>query len=226
MSEDFSNSYEAAPKETVNWLLWFLIAIIGFCLLATIVAAIGAYFYLSPAASTPTEIRLDLFLTQTALAQQLSSPQSPTTEPISPTATMITEPTIPPTSIPTLAPPTEIILSPTQIQVESPTPTSTEDPNGKWEACPGIYLSRLHVGETAFVSTDPPLPNRVRTQPSSNALVIGFIQPGELVDIIEGPSCSNKWIWWRVHSQKTGMTGWTAEGDSENYWLVPVNLEE
>jgi len=226
MTEDFSNSFENPPNNSVNWLLWLLIAILGFCLLATVVAVIGAYFYLSPVRSTTTVIHLDLFLTQTALAQQLSSPLPPTDEPISPTATMITEPTLPPTLIPTLVPPTEPIINPTQSQIESATPTSTQDPTGNWEACPGIYLSRLHVGETAFVSTDPPLPNRVRTQPSANALVIGFIQPGELVDIIEGPSCSNKWIWWRVHSQKTGMTGWTAEGDSENYWLVPVDLEE
>jgi hypothetical protein len=66
------------------------------------------------------------------------------------------------------------------------------------------------------------LPNRIRRQPNSSSEVLGFIQPGEKVDILEGPSCSNAWIWWRVRSQQTGLTGWTAEGDANDYWLIPV----
>jgi len=203
-----------SPARSWKWLVWTIIGLVFFCLLAGIVIAIGVYFYLTPVRTTPTEVRLDLFLTQTELARQLANPV-PTTE--IPTTLALTA-TFQPTASPSLEP----TSSPTTLKIESPTITNTLDPTDNWEACPGIYLSRLHVGETAFVSTDPPLPNRVRTQPSLNGSIIGFLQPGELIDIIEGPSCSNKWIWWRVHSQKTGMTGWTVEGDSDNYWLVPV----
>ncbi len=214
ISEDNSNPMVDPPVRSWKWLVWTIIGLVFFCLLAGIVIAIGVYFYLTPVRATPTEVRLDLFLTQTELAHQLANP-APTTEiPAPPSSTATLEPTASPSQEPT--------ASPTTLRIDSPTPTNTLDPSDNWEACPGIYLSRLHVGETAFVSTDPPLPNRVRTQPSLNGSIIGFLQPGELIDIIEGPSCSNKWIWWRVHSQKTGMTGWTAEGDSDNYWLVPV----
>ena len=72
------------------------------------------------------------------------------------------------------------------------------------------------------MSYDPPLANRVRTQPNAVAPVVGFIQPGEKVAILGGPICSNEWIWWQVHALQSGMTGWTAEGDKQGYWLVPL----
>jgi hypothetical protein len=62
----------------------------------------------------------------------------------------------------------------------------------------------------------------VRTQPNTDGAVLGFIQPGEEIDILEGPICSNQWIWWRVRSLTSGLTGWTAEGDDSGYWLVPA----
>ena len=72
------------------------------------------------------------------------------------------------------------------------------------------------------MSYDPPLANRVRTQPNGVAPVVGFIQPGEKVTLIGGPICSDEWIWWQVRSLQSGMTGWTAEGDKQGYWLVPL----
>ena len=58
--------------------------------------------------------------------------------------------------------------------------------------------------------------------PYIDADIIGFIDPGEKIEIIKGPSCSNQWVWWKVKSLKNGEIGWTSEGDAENYWLVPV----
>jgi hypothetical protein len=100
--------------------------------------------------------------------------------------------------------------------------TSTES-NLTWMPCPGIYASRLHVGDQAFVSYNPPLANRVRTQPNAASTVLGYIQPGEKIEIIGGPVCSNDWIWWQIRSISNNLTGWTAEGDKQNYWLVPSN---
>jgi hypothetical protein len=88
--------------------------------------------------------------------------------------------------------------------------------------CPGIYYSRLYVGDVAYVSFDPPLPNRVRSQPSATGINLGVLQPGERAAIIGGPECSNQWIWWEVRSLASGLTGWTAEGDNKAYWLVPA----
>ncbi len=107
----------------------------------------------------------------------------------------------------------------------TPTVTETVAPqSGPWEACPGAaYLSRLRVGDKAKVSEDPPLANRVRSQPSLTGEVLGFIEPGEEMTILEGPGCSANWVWWRVRSLETGLEGWTAEGDKDSYWLVPDN---
>ncbi|MDO9088014.1 MAG: SH3 domain-containing protein [Anaerolineaceae bacterium] len=116
----------------------------------------------------------------------------------------------------------ELTPTPTSISISTLTPTGTNNEE-YWEACPGYYLSRLHIGDKAKVSEDPPLSNRVRSKPNSTATILGIIEPGEKISILEGPSCNNRWIWWKMTSEKTGLTGWTVEGDNDGYWLVPIN---
>jgi hypothetical protein len=70
-----------------------------------------------------------------------------------------------------------------------------------------------------MVSTDPPLANKVRAGPGVSGELLGHIQPGENVLVLEGPSCADGYTWWRVRSL-AGLEGWTAEGDAEGYWLV------
>ena len=99
----------------------------------------------------------------------------------------------------------------------TPTPTALTP----WNACQGSYPSHLRVGYRASVSLDPPLPNNVREQPDKTSKFLFAIQPGDLVDIIGGPSCSGGWVWWQI-STSGGKSGWTAEGDGKDYWLIPV----
>ena len=80
----------------------------------------------------------------------------------------------------------------------------------------------MHEGDRAYVSFDPPLSNRVRSKPSRKASVVGMIEPGEKMKIVDGPSCADDWVWWKITSEESGLTGWTSEGDYEGYWLVPV----
>jgi hypothetical protein len=103
-----------------------------------------------------------------------------------------------------------------------PETTSTVTPKPTWLPCPDSYYSHLYVGSIAYVSFDPPLPNRVRSQPNTASTILGMLQPGERMEVIGGPVCSNQWIWWQIRSQATGLTGWTTEGDNKSYWLVPV----
>ncbi len=114
--------------------------------------------------------------------------------------------------------------APLQLPTATIAPTGTIQPTGTaWKACPEeAYSSRLSVGMEAVVSPDPPLANRVRTTPNTSGDILGYIQPGEHVKVLEGPQCSEKWIWWKVESLTSGLTGWTSEGDQEGYWLVPV----
>jgi serine/threonine protein kinase len=90
-----------------------------------------------------------------------------------------------------------------------------------WQACQDSHASRLQVGDFAYVSFNPPDPNTVRVKGAKYATEIGKIQPGEKIEIIDGPDCSGKWVWWKIRSQETNLTGWTAEGDTQNYFLVP-----
>ncbi len=89
-----------------------------------------------------------------------------------------------------------------------------------WQPCPDGPLSRLKVGDLAYVTKDPPIPNRVRKEPNREADIIGHINPGASMEIIEGPACSDGWVWW--HIKNADLNGWTSEGDKETYWLVPL----
>ena len=98
--------------------------------------------------------------------------------------------------------------------------TSTAEP---WQACDGAaYLSHIHVGDTVKVAENPPLANRVRSRADLNAAVLGYIQPGQEAVVLDGPGCANNWVWWQVRAKDSSLTGWTAEGDDNSYWLLPV----
>jgi hypothetical protein len=134
-----------------------------------------------------------------------------------------------PVSAPTLT------LAPLQTRItelSTPTPEATLTPtepaitltptDSTWQACENVdYPSQLRVGMQAHVADDPPLPNRIRENPSTNAKILGYVDPGGIVEILEGPSCEEGWIWWRVKEIATDLTGWTAEGDEDGYWLIP-----
>ena len=88
-------------------------------------------------------------------------------------------------------------------------------------SCSNALPSRLEVGKYAYVSTDPPLDNRVREGAGTNYPIIGYIDTGNPMKILDGPECGDGWTWWKVQSiKKADLVGWTAEGD-DTYWLVP-----
>lgn len=105
-----------------------------------------------------------------------------------------------------------------------PTATRTQSPtqvaSGVVLACGGL-VSRLTVNEYAYVLTDPPDPNVVRSAPGLNSRRIDLIQPGESFLVLEGPVCADDVIWWRVQTQE-GTYGWTGEG-KEVYWTAPLD---
>jgi hypothetical protein len=89
-------------------------------------------------------------------------------------------------------------------------------------SCPSNW-SRLYPGIFAVVTGDPSdQPNRVRSGPSTSADVITQINPGQIVLALEGPTCSDGLVFWKVQSDAIpdGM-GWTAEGDGDAYYLMP-----
>jgi serine/threonine protein kinase len=208
---------ESSKKRQTPWLIALVAGSVILCILLSLVGGLGIYTYMFKATSTQES-------TQTmSPSQTIIVLTSPSVESMTPTPAPEMETTLTPT--PTNTPistiPIVTTYHPTET-TETIAATSTES-NLTWMPCPGIYASRLHVGDQAFVSYNPPLANRVRTQPNAASTVLGYIQPGEKIEIIGGPVCSNDWIWWQIRSISNNLTGWTAEGDKQNYWLVPSN---
>ena len=93
-----------------------------------------------------------------------------------------------------------------------------------WIPCEGGYETHLFKGGFAYVNPVPPDPNIVRNGPDNASAQTGLIQPNELVEVVDGPQCSGGWVWWNVTSKKTGLSGWTAEGDGASYWVLPCPI--
>lgn len=93
-------------------------------------------------------------------------------------------------------------------------PTPTPQPVG----C--TLAPRLQVNTSAYVT--PGASNVVRSNPGTgaNSTVIGQIPGGEFFYVLGGPQCGNDGrYWYRVDYQ--GTQGWTAEGETPNYWTAP-----
>jgi len=142
-----------------------------------------------------------------------------------PTAELLpTVQTVPPTlAAPSATAPvrTGATLTPWPTNTLAFPPSATPAAGTPWPACDGSRDSRLQLGAVAAVSKDPPQANNVRAAAGSNQRKVGQIQPGERVTVLDGPRCVEGWVWWKIRSQESGLTGWTAEGDKDSYWLVP-----
>lgn len=119
---------------------------------------------------------------------------------------------------PTLTP----IVSPTEGSRHAPTATLRP---GRI-VCADALPSQLRLGYTAYVSYEPGLANRLRTEPDiDDSDILARISPGTVVVIHEGPRCADGMAWWRVQvlaGTLRGWTGWTAEGDASAHWLIPL----
>jgi hypothetical protein len=103
------------------------------------------------------------------------------------------------------------------LQVGSTTPESASLP------CLNAPPTRLRIDLFAYVNPDPPLPNNLRRDAGADNALIGEIQPGQAMKILEGPKCADGWVWWKVRTVETELEGWTPEGDQQNYWLIPCS---
>lgn len=84
-------------------------------------------------------------------------------------------------------------------------------------SCPGAPQSRL-IGQTGGRSTQGGLPLRVRASPGKNGKFLGNLKNGESFQILDGPSCQNGMVWWKISAN---VEGWVAEGDSKQYYIEP-----
>ena len=90
--------------------------------------------------------------------------------------------------------------------------------------CPGAPDPQLKSGSRAIASDQTATPSRVRSAPGTSASILGLIQPGQVVDILDGPQCAQGYVWWKVRLPEGSLTGWTAEGNNTSYWLQPCTI--
>ncbi len=105
------------------------------------------------------------------------------------------------------------------------TATATKAIVGTETSCGNALPSRLHLDAYAYVNPDPPLPNNLRSEAGEGNDLLGMIQPGEAMKILEGPKCVEGSLWWKVSPLNSDLSGWTAEGDEQTYWLIPCASE-
>ncbi len=84
--------------------------------------------------------------------------------------------------------------------------------------CSETLPSRLMIGERGRVLPGPS--NNVRAQPTTQSPILGQIPGGGFFLIMDGPVCAEGMAWWQVRYGK--LSGWTAEGAAETYWLEPL----
>lgn len=107
----------------------------------------------------------------------------------------------------------------------TPTPISipgTGDDLGTWQPCDDAPPSQLEVGNLA-VTQEISLKMRLRKEPGLQGNLGGEIDPSDVLEVINGPACYDQMVWWEVRSMANGQTGWVAEGNFYNNWLVRVD---
>lgn len=105
------------------------------------------------------------------------------------------------------------------VQFEPPgQETATNRDVTQFVRCPGFLPSRLVEGQTGRVT--PGTANNVYRVPLVSAELVGQIPGGESFMVLTGPQCRDDMAWWWV--DYNGLTGWTAEGQGDTYWLEPL----
>ena len=86
--------------------------------------------------------------------------------------------------------------------------------------CPGAPLSRLSIGMNVRVTFTDGTPLLVRTNPGES--IVTSISEGTEFSVIGGPLCLDGYTWWEIELAD-GTIGWSAEGDSEDYYIEPLS---
>lgn len=138
---------------------------------------------------------------------------------LQPTTTpMVSASPVPPTAV---AMPEPVLTLTATIPTLSPIPTLPPLPQSTGRhLCPDTQPNILMPGRQGRVSTASAATNRVRSEPSTTASVIGEIPAGEHFDVLAGPECAQGWAWFQVRTEK--LEGWMAEGSADEYWVQSI----
>lgn len=130
------------------------------------------------------------------------------------------------TTIPTLTlPPTDTAPAPTN----TATPPAATATSNVFVTCEGALPTRLTIGGQAEIINSQV---RVLNEPQSQASIVNTLLPGRIVEVIGGPICADRQLWYQVRSKEfvnsAGETvlafeGWIAEESGDIYFLEPEN---
>jgi hypothetical protein len=81
--------------------------------------------------------------------------------------------------------------------------------------------AQLEIGIRARVTFTDGTPSRLRGAPGLLGTEIAQMAEGTEFTVIGGPWCVDDYRWWQLELDD-GMIGWSAEGDTETYFLEPV----
>jgi uncharacterized protein YfaS (alpha-2-macroglobulin family) len=87
-------------------------------------------------------------------------------------------------------------------------------------SCPGALPSRLKVGDSAIVISDPD-PLRARSAPVDGTVVNQLYRDYQL-PVVGGPVCADSVLWWEVRLRDQS-TAWVAEAAEGEYFLDLLN---
>ncbi|MCC7449905.1 MAG: Ig-like domain-containing protein [Anaerolineae bacterium] len=88
--------------------------------------------------------------------------------------------------------------------------------------CPGTPATRVGVGDVVVVTPDDPTPLRIRQTPGLKGVIVGQGRPGTQFNVVDGPVCTDGYLWWKLVSADGSLTGWGAEGDASGYFIGVV----
>ncbi len=133
--------------------------------------------------------------------------------------TAIPHPTQTEVVVPTIEEPTSL---PKDYQVESypgvRMPTATPTIATVAFICDGAPASRM-MGITRGRSNYQGTPLRVRQNPGKQGKQAGNIANGVPFEVVGGPVCSDRIIWWQIRANQ--LNGWVAEGEGHDYFIEP-----
>ncbi|HSO27922.1 MAG TPA: hypothetical protein VLS48_07605 [Anaerolineales bacterium] len=88
--------------------------------------------------------------------------------------------------------------------------------------CSSGVPSRLYVGDIVQALADTPVQPTVRRQPGKNARIMVYLEPGETMQILEGPKCILDMVWWRVVMLDRDVEGWLMEVEERDFYVEPI----
>lgn len=88
--------------------------------------------------------------------------------------------------------------------------------------------TQLNVGQQAYVLASEGLNVRKEADPQGDQ--VGVLAQGAVVEVLGGPECNTKMVWWQVKPLNSpGPSGWASESSGllssiEEWFLVPLTL--